>query len=424
MKQEMAVEIARGGEAWETLVAAMRAPMIGDDPYPSLQRLHDFGECLIGEDGIAYVFGYDAITHVLRSPHTYRGGKVEPPDYVQPLTNEQKEEIEEAAGDSAPYIPFLDPPDHTRIRRLVQPVFSPGRIKSFRADVEEALAKALAEIDPTRPVDMTDFAAKLVAEIIGKLVGLSSSRRQEVADLVTVQNLAFDPSVTFEGRLKAWRAKKTHSDYIREVIADRRSNPQDDLVTELVHAKDRSGDLNELELIALIQILYIGGYDTTTHMIGNALVALLRNPSQLELLRNEPTLIKQAVKEFLRFDSSLQAQFGYAGEGLEVGGCALQSGQRVVCLLGAGNRDPRAFSHPERLDILRDQRPGISFGGGIHHCLGTYLAQAELEIVIGELVARFPRMELVADPPLAPAFSFKRFSSVQVLLELGHQCAR
>jgi cytochrome P450 len=208
------------------------------------------------------------------------------------------------------------------------------------------------------------------------------------------------------------------SDYIRRVVADRRGQPREDFITTLIAQSDAEGLISDQELIALIQILYIGGYETTSHMIGNGLVALLTHPAQLAALIAAPELMRQAVDEMLRFDGPISLTQVVAAEGAELGGQPAEVGAAYIGLLGAANHDPTVFDRPEQFDIGRARKPSASFGGGPHFCLGAGLAKLELEMVFAELLRRFPTMTLADPSPVrVRAFHQRAYEAVSILLQ-------
>jgi hypothetical protein len=228
----------------------------------------------------------------------------------------------------------------------------------------------------------------------------------------------FDPGASFDEQLDGARARVEQADYIRAIIADRRKQPREDFVTALIAQSDAQKLISDAELVALIQILYIGGYETTSHMIGNGIVALLTHPDQWAALRAAPELMRAAVDEMLRFDGPISLTQVVAGEGAELGGRPAEVGATYIGLLGAANHDPTVFDHPERLDIARPRKASASFAGGAHFCLGAGLAKLELELVFGELLRRFPDMQL-ADSKLLriPAFHQRAWQAVWILLQ-------
>jgi cytochrome P450 len=290
---------------------------------------------------------------------------------------------------------------------------------ALRPTIKFHIDRLLGDIDPTRPVDIIgSFSSLFAPEIVGHLIGLPADQREIVSRQTTRQMRGFDPSASFAEQLDGARARVEQADYIRAIIADRRNQPREDFVTALITQSDAQGLISDAELVALIQILYIGGYETTSHMIGNGIVALLTHPDQWAALRAAPELMRAAIDEMLRFDGPISLTQVVAADGAELGGHPAEVGATYIGLLGAANHDPAVFDHPERFDIGRPRKASASFAGGAHFCLGAGLAKLELELVFGELIRRFPDMQL-ADTKLMriPAFHQRAYQAVPLLLQ-------
>jgi len=187
--------------------------------------------------------------------------------------------------------------------------------------------------------------------------------------------------------------------YFVQLLDERRKNPREDLLSALLSAEEHDQKLSQEEVIALCVLIFIAGHETTQNLIGNGLLGLLRHPDQLELLRSDPLLTRNAIEELLRYDSPVQLTGRSALTDVEVGGRTIKKGQEAVVLLGAGNRDPAVFNDPDRLDITREKVSVLSFGGGVHFCLGAPLARLEGQIAFRALLERFPKLELATDEP-------------------------
>ena len=248
------------------------------------------------------------------------------------------------------------------------------------------------------------------------LIGLPSDCREQVSAFTSTLLRSIDPGASFELRREGALAAREHREYIREVIANRRANPRDDLVSTLV--EQGREDLGEPELVMLLQTLYQGGYETTAHMIGNGLVALLQNPEQFRALRDDRSLLKPAIEEMLRYDGPITLSVFIAKEGAKIAGRVIECGKSVTVLLAAANRDPAVYSYPELFDLRRNGRPHLSFAGGLHHCLGVVLARFELEMAFDTLLTRYPNMRLT-DQKLHrhPTFHQRAYQAVPVLLQ-------
>ncbi|MFJ9519927.1 cytochrome P450 [Kitasatospora sp. NPDC101801] len=283
-----------------------------------------------------------------------------------------------------------DPPDHTRLRRLVTRAFTPATVDALRPYVA-ALAEQLAESwAPGQRVDLVEgFAAPLPVTVICQLLGVPTSDRQRIRRWSTDLFATGDHQ-----RIDA--ASHALADYLTELVAAKRRDPDEALLSALVAVRDGDGDrLSEQELVSLAVLLLVAGHETTTAAIGNAVLALLQHPGQLELLQSGPHRIAAAVDELLRFDSPVSiATWRWAPGPVRIGGTDVPAGSPVFVSPGAANRDPARFPDPDRLDLDREARSHLAFGHGIHRCLGAPLAQAEIEIALRVLLERFPDLRL------------------------------
>jgi cytochrome P450 len=297
----------------------------------------------------------------------------------------------------------VDAPRHTRMRSLVNKAFTPRTVEELtpfiRTFVDEALGRALAR---GRMDMMADLAFPLPATVIAEMLGVPPADRDRFkkwSDDTTAavgnlpSNLSPDvvrKSIVAMGELQA---------YFRSIIAQRRAEPRDDLISALVKAQEEGDRLSEQELLANCVLLLNAGHETTTNLIGNGTLALLRHPDQLKRLRDEPSLLSSAIEELLRYDSPVQFTSRILKADMELGGKLMRAGQVVLLLLGAANRDPEQFPEPDRLDIGRPDNKHIAFGLGPHFCLGAPLARLEGRIVFEALLRRAPRMRLDGPTP-------------------------
>jgi cytochrome P450 len=292
---------------------------------------------------------------------------------------------------------IMDPPDHTRVRGLVSKAFTPRRVAELRPRIEAIVHELLEDAARGGELEVIgEFAAPLPAIVIAELLGVPAEDhrtfKQWSSELIALAPLA-DPARLGEVQQKLDRIL----DYLRGIIAERRQAPRDDLISAMIAAQEERDALTDAELLATSNLLLIAGHETTTNLIGNGLLALLRHPGELERLRAEPGLVRSAVEELLRFDSPVQATGRVATEDVELGGERVGKGALLLTVIGAANRDPEAFVDPDRLDVGRGDNHHLSFGFGTHFCLGAPLARLEGEIAFRALLERFPRLELASD---------------------------
>jgi hypothetical protein len=292
-----------------------------------------------------------------------------------------------------------DPPDHTRLRGLVSKAFTPRRVDALRSRIQEVVDELLDRAQAKGEMDVIwDLGYPLPVIVIAEMLGVAPERRDDFKrwsdDIVAT--LA-GPLVSEEALERAMKSSEEMAEYFRAVIAERRREPRDDLLSGLIAAEERGEVLSEEELLATCILLLAAGNETTTNLIGNGMLALLRNPEQMERLRARPELVDSAVEEFLRFDGPVHGTGRVALEELEIGGQTVEEGRIVFTLVAAANRDPSQFPAPDTLDVGRDPNPHVAFGYGIHYCLGAPLARAEGQIAFRSLLERAPQIRRVSD---------------------------
>ena len=291
----------------------------------------------------------------------------------------------------------LDPPDHGRLRGLVVRAFTARRVEDMRPRIQQIVNEIVDRVEQHGRMDLiADFAFRLPVTVICDMLSIPEEDRDvfftgsraggRLLDLAPLSKAEIDEQNSYNLAM---------ADYFQRLFELRRRKPGNDLTTHLVQAEENGNKLTNEELTANIILLFGAGHETTVNLIGNGLLALHRNPHQLELLKSNPSLMANAIDELLRYDSSVQVTGRTTLEDVDqIGGIPLEKGQSVICLLGSANRDPAVFPDPDRLDITRrDLRP-LSFGGGIHYCVGAQLARIEGEIAIATLFRRWPNLQL------------------------------
>jgi cytochrome P450 len=290
----------------------------------------------------------------------------------------------------------VDPPDHTRLRRLVAGAFSVRRIEELRSPVQaivDDLLDRIAQRGPDQVVDLVaSFAFPLPFTVICELLGVPSDDRGPLGRALTV---LLAPTPTTADYERAKEASDTVVAMLGALVEAKQFDPDDALVSALISARDGDERLNQQELMSTIFQLIVAGHDTTASLIGNGVVALLRNPEQLARLRSDMTKIPAAVEELLRYDAPVpHATFRYAIEPIDIGGVTIPAGAQVIINLASANRDADRFTDPEAMDVDRAEVRHLGFGHGIHFCLGAPLARMEGHIALGALITRFPELRL------------------------------
>jgi cytochrome P450 len=290
----------------------------------------------------------------------------------------------------------LDPPDHTRLRTLVNRAFSPRLVGQMRNRIQSLADDLMTAAQDREGMDLIrDYALPIPTTIIAEMLGVPDRDRHRFHRW---SRTIVSASPSGWGMLKAIPSALAFLRYIRRLVASRRSDPRDDLLGSLVQAEEAGENLSEDELVAMIFLLLVAGHETTVNLIGNGMLALLENPGQIERLRADPTLIESAVEELLRYDSPLAtATERYAREDVTVCGMTIPRGGLVYAVIAAANRDEQQFPDAETLDIAREPNRHLSFGLGPHYCLGAPLARLEGQIAIGTLLNRLPDLRLAVD---------------------------
>ena len=381
--------------------ASITDPDFPSDRYALYARLHAETPVFWDERARAFLIaGFDDVSLGYRSPKL-SARRVEA--FARAWSEEARREVRPLVDSLSLWILFQDPPDHTRLRTIMMKAFTPKVVESMRpriqALVDRMLDEAGARAARAGGFDVVrDLAFPLPATVILELLGIPLPDRDrfkawssDIARLVT--NLTAQ-----EDALVAKRAVVEMGEYFAPLFAARRASPQDDLVSALIAATDRGDVLSDAELLANCVLLMFAGHETTTNLIGNGVLALLQHPEQRARLVGEPSLIGSAVEELLRYEAPVQLMRRTTLEPLEMSGVTIPAGSLVGLLIGAANRDPKAFPEPERLDLARKPRHA-AFGFGPHFCIGAALARAEGEIAIETLFRRFPDLRLADAQP-------------------------
>jgi cytochrome P450 len=375
------------------------------DPYPHYARLRSIDPMHVNAHGAFVASRHAEASLVLRDK---RFGK----DYVERTVRRYGPKIMEEPifRSMQHWMLQQDPPDHTRLRGLVVKAFTARRIEDMRPRIQQVVDQTLDAIVGRGHMDLIeDFAFRLPVTIICDMLGIPEEHREAFYKGSRDGGRILDPVPMTPAEIaEANMGNAMAKMYFEQLFELRRRNPGDDLTTQLVQAEEAGSKLSNDELTANIILLFGAGHETTVNLIGNGLLALHRNPDQLALLKANPSLIGNAIEEFLRYDSSVQMTGRVALEDIEdLGGKRIPKGEGVLCLLGSANRDPTVYpDRPDELDITRPNVKPLSFGGGIHFCLGAQLARIEAEIAISTLLRRLPglRLDDAENPEWRPTF--------------------
>jgi cytochrome P450 len=325
------------------------------------------------------------------------------------------------AGDPRAELPetdllTMDPPDHTRIRRLVAGAFTPKAIAGLEPWIRETAGELLASADAATGFDLIDaLAFPLPIAVICHLLGVPAEDQASFRTWGHAVASTLEPQTSPAAKNQSREAELALTSYLRDLVAKRRADPDDSLLSALVAIEDDGDRLSSAELVSTALLLLVAGFETTVNLIGNGAVALLGEPEHWDRLREDPALVPAAVEELLRYDSPVQATSRIATEDLDLNGTAILKGKSVVVAIGGANRDPSVFDQPDRLIIDRPNASRhLSFSLGMHHCLGAALARLEGRIAIEEVTRRYPRLEMAGPPVRRPLLVLRGFESVPV----------
>lgn len=382
------------------------------DPYPTYRALRERAPVKQMPDGSVFLTRHADLSRVYRD--------------TQSFSSDKAIEFRPKFGDTPLYehhttsLVFNDPPRHSRVRRLIAGALTPRAIAGLEAGLVAAVDGLLDGLAARGEADLIpDFAAAIPLEVIGNLLGVPLAERRPLRDWSLAILGALEPVVTAEAAARGNRAVAEFLGYLEMLVADRRARPGDperDVLTRLLQPDAAGERLTEAELLHNCIFLLNAGHETTTNLIGNGLVALVQHQAERARLLADPSLVRSAVEEVLRFESSNQLGNRVTTAPVELGGMALPAGTPVTLCIGAANRDPDAFADPDRFDIGRTPNRHLAFAAGIHQCVGMSLARLEGVAAIGRFTARFPCNALAGAPVRGMRARFRGFTSVPAVL--------
>jgi cytochrome P450 len=383
-------------------------PDFYENPYPYYHALREHQPVKRMPDGSCLLTRYADVVAVYKDPLTF--------------SSDKKAEFKPKYGDSLLYehhttsLVFNDPPLHTRVRRLILGALTPKAIESMGPGLDVLVDGLLDAMARKAEVDLIeDFAAAIPIEIIGNLLGVPREERAPLRGWSLAILGALEPVVSAEAATRGNRAVAEFLDYLERLVADRSAHPGDpqhDVLTRLIQGEADGERLTHKELLHQCVFLLNAGHETTTNLIGNALHALAQWPGERDRLIAQPELVKSAVEEFLRFESSNQLGNRLCSREARVGGVTLPPGTLITLCIGAANRDPEQFPDPDRLDVSRTPNRHLAFGSGPHQCAGMHLARLEGKVAIGRFLARFPKYRLSGEPLRGGRARFRGFLSL------------
>ena len=362
-----------------------------DDPYAILDRLREHDP--VHQDRELnrwFITDHDLVRDVLRNKEfSVDARRAAPDSFARRIAGETS---------ASPSMLGLDDPDHRRLRSFVSRAFAPHAVEGMRPSVEHAVDEVLGRLEGRDGFDLiAEFAAPIPFLVLARMLGVAASDQGEFGAWADAKVQSFDPFRSQATAAKMEKANAALRAYFGRAITEQRVSPKDDLISELVRANERGETLSEDEIVTMCDLLIVAGIVTTTDLIGNGTLALLRNPEQGRKLREKPELIGSAVEEMLRFDSPVIQTGRIATKDVKIGDRCIAKGESVSLSLGAANHDRQRYKDPHKFDIEREDTHHQSFGGGIHLCLGAPLARLEAQIALGRLLQAFPSLRLASD---------------------------
>ncbi len=379
-------------------------PAFVADPYPALAELRARGPMLRHEpSGRWLATTHASVGAVLRDRRLGRlWDDWEPVEQMDPFNALHRHQMMEN-----------EPPEHTRLRRAVASAFGRGHVERLGPRIAALAESMLDAIDPAVPVDvLAAYAEPMPVYVIADLLGVPRQDHEQLRDWSQAIVHMYEQGPDEATRHAAVAASTHFADYVREVVARKRVEPGDDLVSHLLE----EGTLSDDELVASVALLLNAGHEASVNVFGNGLNALLTHRDQLERITSGEVTVATALEELIRFDAPLQLFERTATAEVEVAGQVVAAGETVACLMGSANRDATVFAGADRFDVARDPNPHVGFGMGLHFCLGAPLARLELEITVRRLLERFPDLHLHATPPRRPTWVLRGFASIEVSL--------
>ncbi len=385
-------------------------PDVIADPYPLLRELRETSP--MHKTGFSDFWVLTRFEDCRTALRDQRLGSPEPGEEAPSLLAATRQR----RPDGTRSLLFLNPPDHTRIRSLVSRAFTPRRVEHLRPAVRAMTEELLDAVAGAGECDLIDsLAFPLPANVISELVGVPVADRDWLRPLVSDLAATLEPNRRPGEAERAEAASAQVNEYLNDLIDRRRTEPADDLLSGLIAASDGEDRLTQPEVAVTVSLIYAAGFETTMNLIGNMVHTLMRHPDQLDRLRADRSLAPSAVDEVLRFEPPAQIDARYARADTEIGDHLIPQGHGVLMLLGAANRDPAAVEDPDRFDVGRSEVPMLSFGSGIHYCLGAALARLEGQVVLEALLDRFGTWTPLDDnPPWKRRLTLRGLASLPV----------
>jgi len=412
----------------QALLVRLLDPANRADPYPAYEQIRASGPLLLPEAHLTVFSSFAECDDVLRHPSSASDRM------KSTLTQRAIANGEQERPVGPPGFLFLDPPDHTRLRKLVSKAFVPKVVKALEPDIAAMVNEMLDRIEERGTCDViADLAHPLPVAVICRLLGVPIEDEPEFSRASALLAQGLDPFITFTGsRLDGFDERMAAAvwlrDYVHGLIEERRIEPRDDLISGLIAAEEDGDQLTEDEIVATCNLLLIAGHETTVNLIANAILAMLRNSTQWTALAADPSRVSAVIEETMRYDPPVQLVGRIAGDDMTIGGTAggqersdrgnvtLVKGDTIMLLLAAAQRDPASIDRPDEFDPDRETIRHLGFGKGPHFCLGAPLARLEASVALSAVTARFPKARLVGEPVYKPNVTLRGMDALAVAL--------
>ena len=400
----------------QALLVQLLDPSNRANPYPAFEQIRTRGPLLLPEAHLAVFSSFTECDDVLRHPSS-ASDRMKSTLAQQAVANG---EVERPLG--PPGFLFLDPPDHTRLRKLVSKAFVPKVVKALEPDITAMVDEMLDRVEERGTFDaIADLAHPLPVAVICRLLGVPIEDEPKFSHASALLAQGLDPFTTFTGSLPdgfdaRMDAASWLRDYVHGLIDERRGEPRDDLISGLIAAEEDGDQLTEDEIVATCNLLLIAGHETTVNLIANAMLAMLRQPAQWTALAADQSRVSAVIEETMRYDPPVQLVGRNAGDDMTIGDTDIAKGDTIMLLLAAAQRDPASIDRPDEFDPDRETIRHLGFGKGPHFCLGAPLARLEASVALSAVTARFPKARLLDEPVYKPNVTLRGMERCEIAL--------
>lgn len=396
----------------QMLLVQMLDPAIRADPYPVFARIRELGPMVLPDANMVVFAGFEDCDEVLRHPSSCSDGM------KSSVVQRQIDQGISPQRAATPGFLFLDPPDHTRLRKLAQQAFSPKAVRALEPEIESLVAELLDKVAESGRLDVVpDLAYPLPVAVICRMLGVPLEDEPQFSRAAALLAQGLDPIMTLTGQASETADERLQAgewmrEYLGALVEKRRADPREDMISALIAAEEDGDQLTADEIVATCNLLLVAGHETTVNLIANAVQAMMRDPAQWTALAADPDRAGAVIEETLRYDPPVQLVMRIAGAEMQIGEVTVPVGDSILLLIAAANRDPEAFDRPDDFDPDREGLRHLTFSKGPHFCLGAPLARWEARIALTELARRFPDIRPTAGPVYKPNVTLRGLASL------------